>query len=134
MEKPKREDRIQTEKDTGIIPDLGLHEEIRDRLAKRDWTKNNKAQDPNNADTWTTAECVTRRYSGFRIYALTREVELWVLGYIRARVKIELVEKNPSLLATMHEEVFLTGGTVIATDAPVEGMGKKGVVQPKGNG
>lgn len=130
-EKPKREDKIQRTPDTGIIPGLGLHEEFRDRLAKRDWTKPSRIEDPNNPDTWTTAQCVTRQFSGFRIYHLTREVELWVLGYIKTRVPVERVERNPSLLATMHEEVFQTGGTLIATDAPVEGMGKVGVKKPK---
>jgi hypothetical protein len=130
-EKPKREDKRQTGKDTGIVTNLGLREDVRDQLAKRDWSRPSVSYDPNHPDNWTTAQCVANRFSGFRIHGFTREVELWVVGVLKVSMPLEQISHNPSLLATMHEEVFQTGGTFIMTDAPVEGMGAKGVIKPK---
>lgn len=121
----RQRDKRQTGADTGFISVLGIPEAQRDELAKRDWTKPQVTTDPNDPDNWSTAECVSRSFSGYRIYHLTQEVELWVVGYIKARVKLDLVRKDPGILATMHEEVFATAGTLIETDGPVVGGDKR---------
>jgi hypothetical protein len=111
--------------DDGFIPELGVTEYQRDLLSKRDWSKPQRTQDPNHPDNWSTAKCIEEKFSGFRVYHLTQEVELWVLGYIKARVKIDIIAKDPGVLATMHENVFQTGGTLIELDHPIENPSKK---------
>lgn len=118
-------------RDIGRIPALGITEEKRDQLAKRDWTKP-KDRDPNNPDDWTTKDCEIRKYSGFRNNSFTGMIELWVKGVIRVQKRASDVERNPHLVATMHEEAFATVGSVVELDVEVKRLPyKHGINAPQ---
>lgn len=102
-------------KDTGIIPELGITEEMRDQLRKHDWTKP-RPQDASNPDTWTTRECQEKRFSGYRKNDITMMFELWILGRIAVEKPLLKVASNPQLIAEMHEEAFATIGSIAAID------------------
>lgn len=98
-------------KDTGIIPNLGITEEKRDSLRKRDWSKRQAHPEP--CDNWTTKECEEKKFSGIRLNRLNGDTEIWCVGELRVRRKTQDVGNNPSILATMHEEAFGTVGTIL---------------------
>lgn len=97
----------------GIIPELGITEELRDRLSKKDWTKKPEISlKQRNPDNLTTGELAKTRFSGFRWNDIRGLLELWVTGDIMAEASArELRTKGPVVLATMHERVFATTGT-----------------------
>lgn len=103
-------------KDDGIAKlknGLLISEETRDALLKHNWQEpRNKTVgfDPNQA---TTRELEDHRFSGFRVNVFTNDVELWCLGRIAVRKNMSEVERDPGVLAAMHEEAFSTTGTVI---------------------
>lgn len=115
-------------KDDGRIPELGITEEMRDQLAKRDWTK--PAKDPkDNPNNWTTKECEEKRFSGFRLNELSGTFELWMVGRIVATRRELDVANNPALMADMIEEGCATNGSFVTTDAQMKMLpsGTKGV-------
>lgn len=114
------------QRDTGFIPSLGISEEQRDRLRKRDWTQRQKHIEPH--DNWTTAECIEKRFSGIRINRMNGQTEMWMLGEMRISRKTQDVGRNPALLASMHEEAYGTVGTILDIDVSV----KRVKVQEKG--
>lgn len=110
-------------KDTGIatlINGYRMPEETRDELASHDW---NQPRNPAIAMSAieTTRDLEKKEFSGFRVNAWTGNIELWVLGKVASTRKCESFVKDPSLMATMHEEVFATIGTIIITDARPDG-------------
>lgn len=99
---------------TGEVRKFPISESVRDALNKRPHhTERVKPFDPNTA---TTNELQNRRYSGFRINHFTNQVELWCLGIVAGQRRLDLVEKNPRLLADLHEEAFSTNGSIITAD------------------
>lgn len=105
-----------TTKDDGIIRPLGISEEQRDLLSKRDWSK--PSEHTTHPDNWTTAECREKKFSGFRINAFVMDVELWMVGRVLATRRHRSVTQNPTILAEMMEEACLTNGSIIETDIP----------------
>lgn len=114
-----------SKKDNGIarLPNgILIPEELRDALQRRDFTKAPEAKGF-NPDTATTADLKYHGFSGFRVNQFTQDVELWVLGQIRGKRKLADVQRRPETLADLHEEVFLTKGTVIETQILTNGGG-----------
>lgn len=113
-------------KDNGIakLPNnVIIPEELRDALAKHDWTGPRNLQDktgfdPNRA---TTKELEQHQFSGFRVNAFTGNVELWCVGRMMGSRGCDKVAKDPRVLAELHEEVFQTAGTVIEVPMPAPG-------------
>jgi hypothetical protein len=101
-------------KDTGFIRSLGVSEETRDRLAKRDWSK--PPERKKTPADMTTAELKDLLFSGVRINKFTAMTELWVAGHIRAEAKTVDVQRDPTVFAEMHERVFKTTGTLVETN------------------
>lgn len=104
-------------KDTGIIPELGITEERRDELAKRDWTKP-AAKPEENPDNYTTKDCIEKQFSGIRVNKMNGMTEMWVVGQMRSERKTDKVAANPALLADMHEEAFNTVGSIASAAIP----------------
>ena len=117
-------------RDIGRIPALGITEAKRDELQKRDWTKpKDRVETP---DDWTTKDCEEKRYSGYRNNTFTGMIELWVAGKIRAQRHSQDVERNPHLVATMHEEAFATVGSVVELDVEIKKVPyKHGITAPQ---
>lgn len=107
-------------KDTGVVTlknNVKISEETRDRLAKivdKDGhplhTPDKAAFSPDNA---TTKELEDHQFSGFRVNAFTNDVELWCVGSIMIRRNLDLIRGRPQTLMDMHEEAFLTTGSVM---------------------
>jgi hypothetical protein len=104
----KKDDGIAKLKNGILIP-----ESVRDELLKHNWQERRNTQAGYNPNTATTKELEQHGFSGFRVNVFTNDVELWCLGRIGTRRNMGDVERNPSVLASMHEEVFATSGTVI---------------------
>lgn len=108
-------------KDDGIAVlsnGLLIPEAIRDELLKHDWsTPRNKKEgfDPNNA---TTKDLELNQFSGYRVNVFTHDLELWCLGQMKVRRRLD--DCTPQVMATMHEEAFMTTGTVISVPAVVK--------------
>lgn len=124
-EKKKREDKVQTKKDTGIAKidapmsngstvSFPMEEAVRDALNKTRGRPRPPAFDANKA---TTQELENMKYSGYRINHFTNEMELWIVGKVAVRKNATVVANNPGLLAAMHEEAFATVGSIISIDA-----------------
>lgn len=108
-------------KDTGIIPELGITEEMRDSLAKRDWSKPDPKNDPSLLPAnWTTTECERKKFSGIRVNKLNGMTEIWAVGKILKEAQTEWVSKDPARLASMLEEAFQTNGSILEIDVPVK--------------
>lgn len=110
--KKKREDLKKSKYKDGIVPKIGVSEEVRDQLKKRNWKEKPKLDraDPNNM---TTKELEQHRFSGVRNNKFTNQCELWLDGHVRATANADKVAKDPSVLAEMHERVFKTLGSLI---------------------
>lgn len=102
-------------RDDGIIWPLGITEQERDKLRKRDWSKRQRKPEE-FSDNWTTAECEKNKFSGIRINKLNGTVEMWLIGQCKGTRRITEVSNNPSILADLHEEVFGTVGSLIELD------------------
>jgi len=109
-------------KDTGIIPGLGITEERRDQLKKRDWS--GPLKHAATSEQYTTQDCINKLFSGIRINKMTNMVEIWCFGEKRVERNYQKVANNPAILATMHEEAFATVGTVLEIE-----VDKKRVIQ-----
>jgi hypothetical protein len=108
-------------RDTGIIPSMGLTEQKRDELMKRDWREPPKKRNDEPAN-WTTRECADKRFSGIRINKLSRRTEMWANGKMLADESTSVLEKDPGKLASLHERAFLTTGTLVSVDVTVKRM------------
>jgi hypothetical protein len=110
----------------GIIPELGLTEETRDRLNKRDWSgplrRELKDKNPN---TLTTKELQEIKFSGIRHNEFNNMCEIWVDGIVKAEANADKVTKDPTILAEMHERVFQTVGSLIDIE-PIRRTNDKG--------
>lgn len=110
-------------KDNGIakLPNnVIIPEELRDALAKHDWTgPRNLGKNTFDANCATTKELEEAQWSGFRVNTFTSNVELWCVGRIMGTRKAEDVARNPNVLAELHEEVFQTTGTVVQIPMPI---------------
>lgn len=111
---------IKSKDSTGRVTEFKMEEAVRDVLAKKDWTQPPDLPTGPNYDTMTTSELAAARYSGFRINKLALRVEAWVLGEVRGHRRLQDVVRNPAVLASLHEEVFATLGTVIEIEANVK--------------
>ena len=91
-------------RDLGILPN-GMREELRDQLAKRDWSKapDRNKQDPNHM---TTAELKEARWSGYRVNKIMNHLEIWILGDLRVIITDAMYSANPNIIAEKTEELF----------------------------
>lgn len=105
---------VKRTKDDGIatlVNGVKLPEGIRDELMKHNWQEPRRKTsgfDPSNS---TTAELKEHKFSGFRVNQFTQDLELWLLGDMRARRRLR--DCTPKAVADMHEEVFATSGTIL---------------------
>lgn len=124
MAKIKKDDGIATVKTTmsdGRPVEFPISEELRDSLKKHDFHEPrnlNKLTEPKYQEM-TTSELENIRYSGFRTNDFTARLELWVLGQIRGWRSYNEIAANPAAVASLHEEVFKTIGTVVTTDVNI---------------
>ncbi len=105
--------KAKAKKDLGIISygkGLKVSEETRDQIKSHDWSEGprNLGRSP---DDWSTAECERKQFSGFRVNKIMHRMELWVLGRLAGH--IELDKCTPGAMASLHEAVFKTSGTVV---------------------
>lgn len=103
-------------KESGIVRlenGLLISEELRDSLRNHDWSQGSRnPRDPkDNPDEWTTSECQARQFSGFRVNKIMNQMEGWILG--RKAGHIPLDKCTPGAMASFHEELFKTAGSVI---------------------
>lgn len=125
MAKIKKDDGIATVKTTmsdGRPVEFPISEELRDSLKKhdfRDGPRHKELNPPPEYANMTTAELENIRYSGFRTNDFTARLELWVLGQIRGWRSYNEIAANPAAVASLHEEVFKTIGTVVTTDVNI---------------
>lgn len=107
--------RGRAKKDTGIARlanGTPISEETRDQLTKHNWAEGpRRTPDPNDADNWTTKECMEKGFSGFRYNKLRRMMELWCLGHLEGSIPEE--QCTPEAMATLHEKIFATNGTLV---------------------
>lgn len=91
-------------RDLGILPN-GMKEELRDQLAKRDWSKapDRNKLNPNHMDT---AELKEARWSGLKFNHLVQQVEIWLLGDMRYALSKSEIENNPARMEEIYEEIF----------------------------
>lgn len=111
-------------RDTGVIPRLGLTEERRDELNKRDWTKPNQEAIAANPNTWTTIECKEKQFSGIRVNRVNGMTEIWAAGRMLKDAKTTYIGNDPARLATLMEEAFAIG-SVVEIDAPVKRLPRR---------
>lgn len=131
MTRKVRIDRRQTKKDTGVaivpapmstgeIKSFPLREEIRDILNKRPHPSDSKPtiniQIPVDSSRMTTQELEAGNYSGYRVNHLKGTFEIWVLGRVAVSERASRVQKNPGIIADMHERAFSTTGSVVDVD------------------
>jgi hypothetical protein len=105
-------------KDTGYLPS-GIKEELRDKLAKRDWQKA-PTKDKANPNHLTSKELEANQWSGVRTNPLTQDLEIWILGQKAKSISSFELSLNS---AAFHEalcEIFATNGIEIVD--PVEIM------------
>lgn len=103
-----------------IVPELGISEERRDKIRKylidlgkkKTTTPPPQGQIKGNPDELTYAELRDVRWSGYRHNKFTSSIELWVDGKMMGSKKVDKPEHAPYIIATLHEEVFLTVGTL----------------------
>lgn len=107
-------------RDKGIVTlpnNVKIQEETRDRLAKlvnKDGTPTRTtAPSAYNPDNATTEELKEHKFSGYRVNTFTNDVELWCVGKIMVRRNLAIVQNRPQTLMDMHEEAFLTAGSVL---------------------
>lgn len=115
-------------KDTGIIPELGITEEMRDRLRKRDWSGPLKNR-PIHADNWTTKECEEKKFSGIRVNRLNGMTEIWIRGQMRVHGKTTYVAKNPGHIATMMEIATESAGHLVEIEVVDGRLSAKGIIK-----
>ncbi len=118
---------IKTTDSTGRKVEFPIQEDLRDKLNKHDFSEGprnlNKLTQP-EYQKMTTSELEQARYSGFRTNDFTARLELWVMGQVRGHRTFAEIAKNPAAVASLHEEVFKTIGTVVTTDVAGRHGGK----------
>lgn len=61
---------------------------------------------PNHFKFMTAGELAKAEWSGVRENPLTKDIEYWVLGEIKARVTAEQAAADPGILEKAHRELF----------------------------
>jgi len=93
-----------------------ISEETRDALQKHHWQGPRTQIDLNHPDNWTTKECMDKRFTGIRFNKLRNFVEIWVMGNLEEDCHASVCTEGK--LASMHERVFATGGTLLEVNMP----------------
>lgn len=119
--KRKLKSRFKGKVPDGIIPEIGITEARRDELAKRDFSGPKKRTiHERHPDTLTTKELEETRFSGVRYNHYNNRCEVWVDGRVHASAAADKVARDPTILAEMHERVFMTSGSLVDI-SPKEG-------------
>lgn len=131
--KKARLDKRQTKPDIGIakidapmsdgsVKSFEMKEAVRDALNKMphpsDRRKARQEEIPVDASKYTTEELERNRYSGYRLNALKGTFEIWVLGRVAISERASRVQRNPALIADMHERAFATTGSIVEVEIP----------------
>jgi hypothetical protein len=89
-------------------------------MAKRDYRGEMKLGDPrkietenrrrsDHSDFATSSELKGRKFSGYRLNTITQELELWVLGVLRATVPAPNGQPDPDKVQEVSNRVFGMG-------------------------